>query len=86
MHFLKTQLFQKVQLLKVEPNSPLSAEYLIAVMAAFLLSFVATLFRDPFPINAEVFSFSMHRFYTVLALSSGSALGCRGQNRPRLYL
>ena len=28
------------------------AEYLIAIMAAFPLSFVATLFRDPFPINA----------------------------------
>ena len=28
------------------------AEYLIAVMAAFPLFFVATLFRGPFPINA----------------------------------
>ena len=28
------------------------AKYLIAVMAAFPLSFVVTLFRDPFPINA----------------------------------
>ena len=27
------------------------AEYLIAVMAAFPLFFVATLFRGPFPIN-----------------------------------
>ena len=43
-------------------------EYLIAVMAAFPLFFVATLFRDPFPIkaartfvgafNAEVIAFS----------------------------
>ena len=28
------------------------AKYLIAVMAVFSLSFVTTLFRDPFPINA----------------------------------
>ena len=28
------------------------AEYLIVVMAAFLLFFVAILFRGPFPINA----------------------------------
>ena len=28
------------------------AEYLIAVMAAFPLFFVATLFKGPFPINA----------------------------------
>ena len=55
-------------------------------MTVFPLSFVVTLFRGLFPINAEVFSFSLNRFYTVLALSSGSALGCREQNRPQLYL
>ena len=61
-------------------------EYLIAVMVAFPLSVVATLFRGPFSINAGVFSFSLNYSYTVLALFSGSALGCRGQNRPWLYL
>ena len=61
-----------------------SAEYLIAVMAAFPLSFVATLFRGPFPINAEVFSFSLNRFYTVLALSSRSALGTAFDGVPFL--
>ena len=50
------------------------AEYLIAIIATFPLSFVATLFRGPFPINAEVFSFSLNRSYTVLVLSSGNAL------------
>ena len=55
-------------------------------MTTFPLSFVATLFRGPFPINAEVFSFSLNHSYTVFTLSSRSALGCREQNRPQLYL
>ena len=59
-------------------------EYLIAVMAAFPLSFVATLFRGPFPINAEVFSFSLNRSYTVFVISSESALGTAFDGVPLL--
>ena len=36
-------------------------------MVAFSLFFVATLFKGPFHINVEVFGFSMHRSYTILA-------------------
>ena len=63
-----------------------SVEYLIVVMAVFPLSFVVILSRGPFSINVEVFSFSLNCSYIVLVLSFKSALGCRGQNHPRLYL
>ena len=52
-----------------------SAEYLIAVMAVFHLSFVAKLSKGPFSINVDVFGFSLNCSYTVLALSFRSALG-----------
>ena len=61
--------------IKAEKHGSVRRKYLIAVMTAFPLSFVATLFRGPFPINAEVFSFSLNCSYTVFVLSSGSALG-----------
>ena len=51
------------------------AKYLIAVMAALPLSFVAILSRGPFSINADVFGSSQNCSYAVLALSFRSALG-----------
>ena len=45
------------------------AEYSMAVMAAFPLSFVAILSRGPFSINVDIFSFSQNCSYTILALS-----------------
>ena len=52
-----------------------SAEYLIAVMTAFPLSFVAILSRAPSSINADVFGSSQNCSYAVLAVSFRSALG-----------
>ena len=51
------------------------AEYSMAVMAAFPLSFVAILSRDPFSINADILGFSQNCSYTVLALSFRRASG-----------
>uniref|UniRef100_A0A7N2KL15 PLAT domain-containing protein n=1 Tax=Quercus lobata TaxID=97700 RepID=A0A7N2KL15_QUELO len=51
------------------------AEYSMAVMAAFSLSFVAILSRDPFSINADILGFSQNCSYTVLALSFRWASG-----------
>ena len=51
------------------------AEYSMAIMAAFPLSFVAILSRGPFSINADILSFSQNCSYTVLALSSRRASG-----------
>ena len=45
------------------------AEYSMAVMVAFPLSFVVILSRDPFSINADILGFSQNYSYTVLALS-----------------
>ena len=52
-----------------------SAEYSMAVMAAFPLSFVAILSRGPFSINADILGFSQNCSYTVLALSFRRASG-----------
>ena len=51
------------------------AEYLIAVIAAFPLSFVAILSRTHLSINADVFGSFQNCSYAVLALSFRSALG-----------
>ena len=51
------------------------AEYSMAVMAAFPLSFVAILSRGPFSINADILGFSQNCSYTVLALSFRRASG-----------
>ena len=45
------------------------AEYSMAVMAAFPLSFVAILSSGPFSINVDILGFSQNCSYTVLALS-----------------
>ena len=45
------------------------AEYSMAVMTAFPLSFVAIPSRGPFSINADILGFSQNCSYTVLALS-----------------
>ena len=45
------------------------AEYSMAVMTNYPLSFVAILSRGPFSINADILSFSQNCSYTVLALS-----------------
>ena len=45
-----------------------SAEYSIAVMAHFPLSFVAILSRGHFSINTDILGFSQNCSYTVLAL------------------
>ena len=51
------------------------AEYSMAVMVAFPLSFVAILSKGPFSINADILGFSQNCSYTVLALSFRRALG-----------
>ena len=51
------------------------SEYLMAVMAAFLLSFVAILSRAPLSINAGVLGSSQNCSYIVLALSFRRVLG-----------
>ena len=51
------------------------AEYSMAVMAAFPLSFVAILSRGPFSINADILGFSQKCSYTVLDLSFRRASG-----------
>ena len=51
------------------------AEYSMAVMAVFPLSFVAILSRGPFSINADILGFSQNCSYTVLALSFRRASG-----------
>ena len=51
------------------------AEYSMAVMAAFHLSFVAILSRCPFSIYSDILGFSQNCSYTVLALSFRRALG-----------
>ena len=61
----------------------LGAEYSMAVITAFPLSFVALLSRGPFSINADILGFSQNCSYTVL---SGGPQGCRGQSHPRLCL
>ena len=51
------------------------AEYSMAVMAAFPLSFVTILSRSSFSINADILGFSQNCSYTVLALSFRRAFG-----------
>ena len=51
------------------------AEYSMAIMATFPLSFVAILSRGPFSINADILDFSQNCSYTVLALSFRWAFG-----------
>ena len=51
------------------------AEYSMAVMAAFPLSFVVILSRGPFSINADILDFSQNCSYTVLTLSFKRASG-----------
>ena len=51
------------------------AEYSMAVMAAFPLSFVVILSRGPFSINADILGFSQNYSYTVLVLSFRRASG-----------
>ena len=51
------------------------AEYSMAVMAAFPLSFVAILSRSPFSINVDILGFSQNCSYTVLAFSFRRASG-----------
>ena len=51
------------------------AEYSMAVMTAFPLSFVAILSRSPFSINADILGFSQNYSYNILALSFRRALG-----------
>ena len=45
------------------------AEYSMAVMTPFPLSFVAILSRGPFSINTDILGFSQNCSYTVLTLS-----------------
>ena len=45
------------------------AEYSMAVMTAFPLSFVAILSKGPFSINVDILGFSQNCSYTVLTLS-----------------
>ena len=52
-----------------------SAEYSMALMATFPLSFVPILSKDPFSINANILGFSQNCSYTVLALSFRWASG-----------
>ena len=47
----------------------------MAVMAAFLLSFVAILSRSPLSIDADMFDSSYNCFYAVLVISFRNALG-----------
>ena len=47
----------------------------MAVMAAFLLSFVAILSRTPLSIDADVFGSSQNCSYAVLVISFRDALG-----------
>ena len=51
------------------------AEYSMAVMAAFPLSFVAILSRGPFSINTDILGFSQNCSYIVLAFSFRRASG-----------
>ena len=51
------------------------AEYSMAVMTAFPLSFVAILSRGPFSINVDILGFSQKCSYTVLVLSFKRASG-----------
>ena len=45
------------------------AEYSMAIMTAFPLSFIAIPSKNPFSINADILGFSQNCSYTVLALS-----------------
>ena len=51
------------------------AEYSMAEMAAFPLSFIAILSRGHFSINADILDFSQNCSYTVLAISFRRASG-----------
>ena len=63
-----------------------NAEYLMAVMAVFLLSFVAILSRAPLSIDADLFSSSQNCSYVVLVISFRNALGMpRTESSSAMY-
>ena len=62
------------------------AKYSMAVMAAFLLSFVVILSRGPFSINADILGFPKTVPILFLPFLSGGPRGCRGQSHPRLCI